>query len=126
LEVPRQELFFERNIGDTRIEVVKTYDRSYAREVFDLMDDDATRALALSLNIAANYDASEVPDPNGLEYEGFLWQELCSAALEDARLDPNLYSFFVVSKTQAGKTADIFVSADWPSAQSYANQLGSA
>ncbi|MFP5236107.1 MAG: hypothetical protein ACLGSD_09400 [Acidobacteriota bacterium] len=123
LEVPRQELFFERNIGDTRIEVLKTYDRSYAREVFDAMSDDATNALAAALDIAGNYDASEVPDPKGFEYGDFLWQELCSAAVEDVRLDPNLYSFFVVCETRAGKTDEKYVSPDWPSAEKFANSL---
>ena len=89
--MPRQELFFERKIGDTRVEVLKTYDGSYAREVFDALDEDATNALAAALDITGNYDASELPDPNGHEYQDLLWQELCAAAVEDVRLDPNLY-----------------------------------
>lgn len=119
--MPRQELFFERKLGETHIEVLKTYDRSYAREVFDAMEGDATNALAAALDITANYDAGDIPDPNGNEYEDFLWQELCDAAREDVRLDPNLYSFFVVSETRdAGKAKDLFISPDWPSAEAFA------
>jgi hypothetical protein len=30
--MPRQVIFFEQSIGDKRIEVIKTYDQSLARE----------------------------------------------------------------------------------------------
>lgn len=118
--MPRQELFFERKVGDRHIEVIKTYDVSYAREVFRSLDAAATSALADALKIAENYAPGDIPDVNGSDYEDFIWEELCEAAREDVRLDPNLYSFFVVSETKGGKTEDRFISADWPSAEAFA------
>ena len=105
------------------VEVLKTYDRSYAREVFGSIGDDARKALEAALDIGANYEPADIPDPNGSEYDDFLWEELLEAAREDVRQDPNLYSFFVVSETRAGKTADLYVSPDWPSAEAFAKKL---
>lgn len=121
--MPSQELFFERNVGGRRIEVVKTYDRSYAREVFASLDNEATKILADALKVTEKYDQGDIPDANSSDYEGFLWEELLEAAQEDVRLDPNLYSFFVVSETRAGKAESLFISTDWPSAESFAKRL---
>jgi hypothetical protein len=121
--VPRQELFLEQNVGDKQIKVIKTYDRSYAHEVFRSMDDQATSALAAALDISENYEPADIPDQNGSEYEDFLWEELCTAAREDVRLDPDLYSFFVVTETVAGKTEDLFIAPDWPSAEEFVGRL---
>jgi hypothetical protein len=35
--MPQQEVFFEQSVGERRIEVLKTYDPSFAREAFDCM-----------------------------------------------------------------------------------------
>jgi hypothetical protein len=113
-------VFFQQRAGNKSIEVVKTYDRSYAREVFKAMDDDGASALAAALEVADKYDPNEIPDVSGSEYEDFLWEELCEAAREDVRLDPNLYSFFVVSETMGGRTEDLYISPDWPSAEAFA------
>lgn len=59
----------------------------------------------------------DIPDPAGSEYEDFLWDELLQAGLEDVRVDPDLRSFFVVSENADGNTEDIYVSADWSSAE---------
>jgi len=32
--MPKQEMLYEQKTGDRRIEVLKVYDRSYAREAF--------------------------------------------------------------------------------------------
>jgi hypothetical protein len=32
--MPRQEVYFEQKTGERRVEVLKVYDRSYAREAF--------------------------------------------------------------------------------------------
>ncbi len=37
--MPQQEVFFEQTSAGRRIEVLKTYDASYAREAFDRMDE---------------------------------------------------------------------------------------
>lgn len=120
--MPQQEQFFEQRAGDRRVEVIKTYDRSYAREVFGAIGDDARKALEAALDIGANYEPADIPDPDGSEYDDFLWEELLEAAREDVRQDPNLYSFFVVSETRAGKTGDLYVSPDWPSAEAFARR----
>ena len=49
--MPKQEVFFEEQAGDHIVAVLKTYDRSYAREVFDRMDDSAMKSLAAALEI---------------------------------------------------------------------------
>jgi hypothetical protein len=121
--MPRQELFFERTEGDRHIEVIKTYDSSYAQEVFRSMDGDAISALAAALELDSNYDAADIPDPKGSDYEDFIWAELLDTGLEDVRLDPNLRSFFVVSQSTEGSARDLYVSGDWPSAERFAKKL---
>lgn len=121
--MPKQEMYFEQTSGSRRVEIIKTYDTSYAHEVFRSMDDDALRALATALDVGSNYDSADIPDPNGLEYEDFLWNELLDAGIEDVRLDPNLRSFFVVSQDANGESDDLYVSADWPSAETFAKKL---
>jgi hypothetical protein len=118
--MPRQETFLRESVNGVAIEVLKTYDRSYAREVFGRMSDEAEKALAKAFAIKKNYEQADIPESGGSDYEDFLWEELCDAAREDVRQDPNLYSFFVVSETKAGKTEDLFVSPDWPSAEAFA------
>jgi len=118
--MPQQEMFLEQLAGDRLITVLKIYDRSYAHEVFVQVDDEAKKRLAIALEITENYDPENIPDATGQYYEDFLWEELSEASLEDVRQSPQLYSFFVVTETKAGKTRDIYISADWPSAESYA------
>ena len=118
--MPQQEVFFEQKAGDRLIAVLKTYDRSYAREVFDKVNDEAKMSLAAALEITENHNPEDIPDPNGQDYEEFLWEELSEASLEDVRQSPRLYSFFVVTETKAGKAEDIYISADWPSAEAFA------
>ena len=120
--MPKQEVFFEQREGNRRVEVIKTYDRSYAREVFGSIGDDARKALEAALDIGANYEPADIPDPDGSDYDDFLWEELLEAAREDVRQDPNLYSFFVVTESREGKAADLYVSPDWPSAEAFAKQ----
>jgi hypothetical protein len=121
--MPQQEVFFEERVGDRLIVVLKTYDPSYAREVFDNVDDSAMRSLAAALEIEKNYEPDDIPASDGPEYEDFLWEELSEASLEDARQYPRLFSFFVVTETRAGKAEDIYISADWPSAEAFAKSL---
>jgi hypothetical protein len=47
--LPKQEVFFEQREGNRRVEVLKTYDRSYAREVFNSTGEEARKALAEAL-----------------------------------------------------------------------------
>lgn len=87
------------------------------------MDEDALRALAAALEIDSNYDAADIPDPSASEYVEFLWAELLQSGIEDVRIDPGLRSFFVVSENAGGRTEDLNVSADWPSAESFAKEV---
>jgi hypothetical protein len=120
--MPRQESFLRENVNGVAIEVLKTYDRSYAREVFGRMNGEAEKALAEALEIKENNEQADIPEPGGSDYEDFLWDELCEAAREDVRQDPTLYSFFVVSESKAGRTEDLYVSPDWPSAEEFAKR----
>jgi hypothetical protein len=120
--MPRQELFFEQEAGGRRVEVLKTYDRSYAREVFDGIGSEAREALAAALELTKSYEPADIPDPNGSDYDDFLWDEMCEVAREDVRNDPRLYSFFVVAEARDGKAEELYVSPDWPSAEAYAKR----
>lgn len=115
-------MFFEQHAGDRLIAVVKTYDPSYAREVYSKVDDEAKQCLTAALEIEENYDQEDIPDPNGQDYDGFLWEALSEASQEDVRQSPRLNSFFVVTETKAGGAEDIYVSADWPSAEAFAKK----
>jgi hypothetical protein len=53
----------------------------------------------------------------------YLWDELLDSAKEDVRLNPNLRSFFVVNEIRSTKPQSLYVSADWPSAESFAKNL---
>ena len=121
--MPRQEVFFEQQTGNRRVEVLKTYDRTYAREVFNGIDTEARKALAAALELETNYEPADIPAPDGSDYDDFLWDELLEAAREDVRDDPNLYSFFVVSKATSAQPHDVYISPDWPSAEAYAKKL---
>jgi len=121
--MPPQEVFFEQAAGNRHVQVLKTYDAGYAREVFDEMDDDAQALLWSSLDIEGAYSAADVPTPTDPDRADFLWEELLDSAKEDVRLDPGLRSFFVVKEFQAAASRSLYVSADWPSAESFAKNL---
>ena len=121
--MPRQEVFFEQQTGNRRVEVLKTYDRTYAREAFNGIDTEAREALAEALELQKNYEPADIPNTDGIDYDDFLWDELLEAAREDVRNDPNLYSFFVVSEAKLGHSKDLYVSPDWPSAEAYAKKV---
>lgn len=123
--MPKQEAFLKESEGPITVEVIKTYDPSYAREVFDEMQQQAKHELARALGIAEKYPPEDIPDPEELEYEDFLWEELIEDSLEDVRQSPRQYSFFVVNVSRDGKSEDRYVSGDWPSAEAFARmQLG--
>lgn len=121
-DLPKQEVFLTRAAGTETFEVIKTYDTSYAREVFGSLDDGAMRDLAAALDIVDNYDSNDIPDASTGEYEEFVWEELLDSAIEDVRLDPNLRSFFVVTRRSEGQSHDLYISPDWPSAEAFVNK----
>ncbi len=112
--MPRQEVFLEKQIGDRRIEVIKTYDRNFARDAFDGMDEPAQAHLWQSLGIDESYDSEELPAPP--DRSDFLWEEVSGAAREDG----SLLSFFVVTEARGGRPESLYVSPDWPSAEAFA------
>jgi hypothetical protein len=61
-EMPQQEIVFEQKTGDGRIEILKVYDRVYAREAFGSMDETAQKCLWNSLGINETYDVAELSD----------------------------------------------------------------
>ncbi len=65
--MPLQQTLLDEQIGDKRIEVVKTYDTRQAREAFDEMDEASHAFLWNALNIAASYEQSELPGMNTAE-----------------------------------------------------------
>lgn len=121
--MPRQETFLTESAGPVTVEVIKTYDPIYAREVFDSMEQDAKQALAKALEISEKYPPEDIPASDGTEYDDFLWDELSEDSLEDARKCPRQYSFFIVAVRENGKSVDRYVSTDWPSAEQFANYV---
>jgi hypothetical protein len=118
--MPKQEVFFEQQIGERRIEVLKSYDQAYAREAFKNMDEEALQQLWTALKPEEIYDPAGLPalnDPAG-EGEAFLWDEL----LEQAREDGPLLSFFIVNEMKGRLNESLFVSPDWPSAEAFAKE----
>jgi hypothetical protein len=120
--MPRQETFLKESAGPMTVEVIKTYDRNYTREVFDGMEPDAKEALAQALELSKKYEPADIPNSGGIEYDDFLWEELSEDSLEDVRQSPRQYSFFVVSESKDSKYRDRYVSADWPSAEKFAKR----
>ena len=114
--MPQQEVFFEHQTGDRRIEVLKTYDQSYAREAFGNMDEVARTHLWKSLGIDEAYEPVDVPHIHTGDGEDFLWDEL----LEAAREDGSLLSFFVVNESNGTVTESLYVAPDWPNAEEFA------
>jgi hypothetical protein len=119
--MPKQEVFFEQQVGERRIEVLKSYDQAYARETFQNMDDGALQQLWKVLKPEEIYDPAGLPALSDQEGEGetFLWDEL----LEQAREDGPLLSFFIVNETKERHSENLFVSPDWPSAEAFAKGL---
>jgi hypothetical protein len=120
--MPKEETFLELKEGQKRIRVIKTYDATYAREVFQDVDSPAIRILADSLQLSNNYDEKDIPSPDSPDYNDFIWEEL----LDSAREDGQIRSFFVVAVDGYGETtATPFISPDWPTAESFAKGMGS-
>lgn len=113
-----QEVFFEREQNGHRVEVIKTYDAASAREAFAEMDDAALDFLAEALNLAGSYDLADIPEKTSPVFADFVWEEL----LDRAREDGNVCSFFVVHEVDSGKSRYLYVSPDWPSAESFAKE----
>ena len=107
--MPKQEIFFTERNGNTLVEVLKSYDTVFAREAFEEMDEDSLSFLGKSLDLPTDGVAEEV-GPEGL------WEEV----QEGARETWNTFSYFVVNKAVDGRSRNLFVSSDWPTAEAFA------
>jgi hypothetical protein len=74
--MPKQETFLKESAGLVTVEVIKTYDPDYAREVFDGLEQDAKEALAEALALRAKYEPEDIPASDGIQYDDDLWEEL--------------------------------------------------
>ena len=74
--------------------------------------------LGKSLSIDEEYEADEIPSEESALAE-FLWEEMVDSAREDGQVR----SFFVVRRTSPSNASLLYVSGDWPSAESYTQQL---
>jgi hypothetical protein len=115
--MPQQTSFLDETVGNTRIEVLKSYDVAFAREAFDQMDENALKFLASSLDLS-NSEISVDLSPEDPDYADLIWGELNDGAREDW----DSFSYFIVEEESGGRTASLFVSADWPSAEAFARQ----
>ena len=115
--MPQQTIFLDQTVGNTRIEVLKSYDKAFARETFDQMDEDALVFLANSLDLESSDTENELR-PEDPDFADSIWAEMN----EGAREDWNSFSYFIVAEESAGRVAPLFVSADWPSAEAFAKK----
>jgi hypothetical protein len=116
--MPAQETFFSQRTGNELFKIIKTYDASLAREAFADMDSAALDHLANSLSIEQQYEPFEVPKPPA-DAPDFLWDELCESAREEGQK----CSFFVVTRGSKTRGSFLYVSGDWPSAESFVHGI---
>jgi hypothetical protein len=79
--MPQQETFSKQATDDGRLQILKTYDRPFARQAFTSMDEDAQTYLWNSLGIDQNYDPTDVRPLHDPDSEDFLWEELIEPQL---------------------------------------------
>lgn len=115
-----QATFLSRKLGASRVRVLKTYDVGFGREAFDEMDEAALAHLADALTADEVFDPEEVPESPS-EFADFLWGQV----VESARERDEISSFFVVTRVSSRGKSLLYVSGDWPSAESYVRQIAS-
>ena len=65
--MPKQEVFFGQQDGEKRVEVLKTYDQGYAREVFASMSESAQVHLWAALKLEDIYEPADLPKLEDVE-----------------------------------------------------------
>lgn len=113
--MPEQETSLSVRNGDELLEVLKTYDESFAREAFRNMDEEALAQLAESLDFEKLYEPENIPKPQEEDYDEFVWDVMA----DEAREEYNTFSYFVVTRTVGDKSELLFVSPDWPTAEAF-------
>ena len=116
--MPEQTTFFQQQVGDKRIVVIKTYDSGLAHEALDQMSPEALNILAASLELESKFDPSDIPSASGDEFADFLWEVL----QEGAREDWKHFSYFIAAGEDASGLHPLYVSPDWPSAEAFAKR----
>jgi hypothetical protein len=58
--------------------------------VFKGIDEEATAALATALELEKNLEPADIPSPDAIDHDDFLWEELYETAREDVRNGPNV------------------------------------
>ena len=112
--MPSQELYLEKKAGLDVFQVLKTYDTAFAKEAFAAMDEGAIEHLSKSLSISEEYPAGEMPtSPDGLA--DLIWEEMYDSASEHGQTK----SYFIVRRSSPSGDDFLYVSGDWPSAESY-------
>lgn len=111
-----QEVFFSQDFAGKRIQVLKIYDRQFAREAFEQMSEDAKELLASALVADGVLEINDDPTSDDELWEGIQ---------EGAREDWNSFSYFVVCEGDASDLKPLFVSADWPTSEKFAKSQGS-
>lgn len=109
--MPEQTIYFDERTESKRVQVLKTYDASYARSCFDEMYQDALSFLCNSLDLESKYELTE---PVG----DLVWEDV----EKEAREDGNVLSFFVVVEETGDRPRPLYVSPDWPSAEAFAKR----
>jgi len=100
-------------------------DAALTRGIADANAGRVKAAAAVFNRLEEKYEVTDIPAPDAPDYEDFLWDEICEGAIEDVRQSPTLSSFFVVVESKDGKSEELYVSPDWPSAEAFArNRIG--
>jgi hypothetical protein len=112
--MPSQELYLEKKAGLDTFQVLKSYDTAFAKEAFAAMNEGAIQHLSTSLSISEEYPADEMPtSPDGLA--DLVWEAMYDSSNEFLKTK----SYFIVKRTSANREEFLYVSGDWPSAESY-------
>ena len=117
--MPAQDICLELTAHEFNIQVLRTYDRHFAREVFDCMDDVAQSILGSALDFNDTYDPAGPAVPSEAESHTLLWEETVRAAGD---LGP-LPAFFVVVEGRGPGQRNHYVSPDRFSAEDFAMAL---
>ena len=112
--MPSQQIFLSKKRDHSTLRVLKTYDVSFAREAFEEMDDKAILHLVSALLAEGHFEPEDVPE-SILEHPDFIWSQVLELARER---DSNL-SFFVVTRVFRQERSLLYVSPDWPTAESF-------
>ena len=113
--MPEQSTFFEQQVGSKRVVVLKTYDKSLAREAFDQMTPEALNTLKTSLELDAKFDSTDIPASDDDDFADFIWE----AVQDGAREDWNLFSYFIAGEQDTHGLRPLYVCSDWLAAEAF-------